>query len=1078
MKKILFAALMLLTFTCMAHADDYDKNVSTFAELISHIENNQDVTLTCDITADNDAFKTYCNGYDKLVYSGIFDGQGHKLTGLSLSEKHKNKIALFRAAKGATFKDFLMIDANICGYDSVAVFCVDAESCTLDGIVVRGRIEANSNVGGVCSVCKNSTFTNCRFDYESSETVKEALIGEYTIGGIAGYSDNCTFNNCKNHNAVNGNGEVGGICGYALRSIITACLNSAYISSDGQNAGGICGLANDSQFLDCECTSSGHIYCDGTLYNAYCGGIVGSLNEDDKDRSEYSRIEGCINRGYVESNGSGYVGGITGYTFSTNITRCCNSGDVKFVGSFAYPGGGIVGKAKKTNISECYNQGIITGGTDAGGIAGVVTKYSSIKDCYNTGWVSASGSSVGGIVSEINDNSNVSRCLNVMTIYSVGKTCQNYINSKIYASCSLTDCYYLVDGDMPTDVTADDFTNGHITYLLNGSTTPDEATPWRQTIGTDGVPVLCYTDELKAAHSLVYVMPDCWNGVSGYCNEQRTPHSYDGNICTICGYDKTGTKTISNITDLCQFAYNVSKNVCENAVLAADITLSANSDWTTYGPIGAEATYDADGTQLTFPFTGTFDGQGHTIKFPVTESATPHNLFGAVKDATIKNLQLTGIIQTEAPYTAAIVNYVCGDETNIERCYSNVFINSDIKGDGSHSGFVAVNESKVLNFTNCEYSGTMNLKGLTKWCAGFVGFNKTGCTVNLTNCLMAGNINNMVSGDDQTATFVRHNSDSNVNLDNCYYTCSGGIAQGTKGTTGQLTSGEMTYLLNNKKSSNVVWVQEIGTDSYPQIFMSASQMSENNVVYCVHSCSNGIVYSNANVNDDNHVFTNGICKCGMVEGEKMTETRTSAAEWGTLCLPVQICVSDCSDVEFYMPKQTSFWAADEHVNLVKYDGDIIPAGTPIIYYKTGDGDITITGYGNGYVDEDSTLYASEPVDYTIDGGNWIFRGTYTPDNIQNDMEFKGYTYYYFSDGKLCLASQATPMAANSAWLISTKGVTSSASAVPLVTDDGTTGITTTDAAAATGTRKQLRDGRIIIVNPRGEIFTTAGSRVN
>ena len=188
-------------------------------------------------------------------------------------------------------------------------------------------------------------------------------------------------------------------------------------------------------------------------------------------------------------------------------------------------------------------------------------------------------------------------------------------------------------------------------------------------------------------------------------DKQKSGHQYaDGStVCSLCGFDNTGVKKIANMNDLCMFAANVKRGVSQYAVLTDDITIDDDAQWQQYGPVG---------TQSTNPYTDCeFDGQGHVITFAVTDSSTPHNLFGAVKNATISNLCLTGELKSDTPYMAPLVNYVCGDQTDIHNCYSNVYIDSQINGDGSHGGFVAVNQSKFLNFKDCQFDGIINVNG-------------------------------------------------------------------------------------------------------------------------------------------------------------------------------------------------------------------------------------------------------------------------------------------------------------------------------------------------------------------------------
>ena len=125
--------------------------------------------------------------------------------------------------------------------------------------------------------------------------------------------------------------------------------------------------------------------------------------------------------------GYNYVGGVVGYTQSTNITNCNNTGSVSgseyiggIVGYLSGDGlncsnsGNVIGNAYVGGISgcgtdiKCYNIGKVRGSTSVGGIVGRGTA----KYCYNQGEVSGT-TYVGGIVGgNAQIFSSASRCYN------------------------------------------------------------------------------------------------------------------------------------------------------------------------------------------------------------------------------------------------------------------------------------------------------------------------------------------------------------------------------------------------------------------------------------------------------------------------------------------------------------------------------------------------------------------------------------------------------------------------------------------------------------------------------------------
>ena len=91
-------------------------------------------------------------------------------------------------------------------------------------------------------------------------------------------------------------------------------------------------------------------------------------------------------------------------------------------------------------------------------------------------------------------------------------------------------------------------------------------------------------------------------------------------------------------------------------------------------------------------FTGTFNGDGHTMTVNYTATADGCAPFLYIDGATIKYLKVTGTISTGYKYAAGIAAHSYGTST-IENCWSNVAISTTISGDGTHAGLVAVLES-------------------------------------------------------------------------------------------------------------------------------------------------------------------------------------------------------------------------------------------------------------------------------------------------------------------------------------------------------------------------------------------------
>ena len=188
-------------------------------------------------------------------------------------------------------------------------------------------------------------------------------------------------------------------------------------------------------------------------------------------------------------------------------------------------------------------------------------------------------------------------------------------------------------------------------------------------------------------------------------------------------------------------------------------------------------------------FCGTFDGDEHTITLDGNSANGCYTLFRNAVGATIRDLHVTGTITTAGKYAAGFISGMWGNVT-IENCRSSVIIRSSVSGDGTHGGFVAVNNSGTLDITGCTFDGKLLTTGTTatSHCGGFVGWNDG--TLTITNSLyapaaLADGETEVIDGDSNpSATFARNGA----TITNSYYTRTLGTAQGKQSHC--ITAGE------------------------------------------------------------------------------------------------------------------------------------------------------------------------------------------------------------------------------------------------------------------------------------------------
>ena len=517
-------------------------------------------------------------------------------------------------------------------------------------------------------------------------------------------------------------------------------------------------------------------------------------------------------------------------------------------------------------IENCYSAGTIS--AMYGHVGGLVSNnFGSVINCYNTGNITADDRTGGGVVAWNRSGGTIKNC------YSTGTLTGGDMNGVVQDNDgTIKNCYYLSDSetddiDGTTAKTAEQFKNGEVCYLLNGGKS-DETVAFYQTIGEDDYPVL------DSTHKVVYADTDCDGSALNYTNGSdvsQSDHDWDDNgFCKNypTHYQKpeevNGVYQIANAGQLYWFAAYVNTydydnatypNVAANAVLTADITVNEGD---VAGCDGTKAEGWRDWTPIapnTATYAGKFDGQGHTISGLYFNNEDIDDgkyvgLFGHMENGgEIQNVGLKNSYFRGRNYIGGICgsNYKTG---TIRNCYSEANVTGVVVANKSGfdiGGVVGENDGTVENCYN-----TGNVVG-NKWVGGVCGYNDG--TNN--NCYNTGK----VTGTSYVGDVCGQNDKGT--LANCYYLADSETNNndGTFGKTAeQFASGEVAYLLNDSKSTDVAFCQNLDngepTDATPVLD------STHGTVYQFTNCNHADTYTNnKDAKSGDHSWDdNGFCR--------------------------------------------------------------------------------------------------------------------------------------------------------------------------------------------------------------------------
>ena len=152
------------------------------------------------------------------------------------------------------------------------------------------------------------------------------------------------------------------------------------------------------------------------------------------------------------------------------------------------------------------------------------------------------------------------------------------------------------------------------------------------------------------------------------------------------------------------------------------------------------------------PFSGTFDGDNHTLTANITSTATDDDKnnqgvapFHLIKQATIQNLIVAGNITSASKYAAGLVGWIDGKskDSNIKDCIVKATITTSADYAGGFVGNICYSDRNNLYFTNSVFAGSISNTSSddSRRAGGFCGYGYSNSY--FENCLENGTYTNV-----------------------------------------------------------------------------------------------------------------------------------------------------------------------------------------------------------------------------------------------------------------------------------------------------------------------------------------------
>jgi len=340
-------------------------------------------------------------------FDGVFDGQNHTISNLTINRPTDDYQGLFGYLSGAdsSIKNLILHNVTITGNDSIGCivstghYCGSIINCRCTGTII---LTGAGNIGGIIGKRYGGVDGFEIKDCCIEGTISITATSNY-VGGIVGSLTNLSYSSSISGCYVNGTltinsdgGYVGGIGGNIEDCSLTSCYVNGTINISGKDdyIGGLVGRKTRSDLSVTSCYAAGSGTIEGDTSSYFVGGLMGYTTGD---------ITSCYCTLNVSSTAPYYTGGLVGKSLTGIISNCYATGTVSGDNSV----GGLIGECNDNAVSNCYSTGDVSADSVGGGLIGFVDSNSVITNCYATGAIS--GEDLGGFIGG-NNGGNISNC--------------------------------------------------------------------------------------------------------------------------------------------------------------------------------------------------------------------------------------------------------------------------------------------------------------------------------------------------------------------------------------------------------------------------------------------------------------------------------------------------------------------------------------------------------------------------------------------------------------------------------------------------------------------------------------------
>ena len=176
---------------------------------------------------------------------------------------------------------------------------------------------------------------------------------------------------------------------------------------------------------------------------------------------------------------------------------------------------------------------------------------------------------------------------------------------------------------------------------------------------------------------------------------------------------------------------------------AVNLTINSTTDWNAFAEsvnggklyagktvlLGADINVSTMVGTAEHPFSGTFEGAGHTLNVSISDGGDGAAPFRYISGATICNVKTTGSV-SGGNYSAGLVGIAVGGTNSIRNCYAA----ASVSGGSYASGILGNGTTSTTTISSCMFDGYLSATNMGVFC----GWGESGSTQTAENSVAYG----------------------------------------------------------------------------------------------------------------------------------------------------------------------------------------------------------------------------------------------------------------------------------------------------------------------------------------------------